>query len=256
MADYELIKVADDGGVVRVTMAREPLNILNIAMMEEICGALEALKGRTDLKVIVFDSEGKAFSAGVDVGEHTGDTTRKMIEVFHKMFRLLNEVGVTSVAVVDGNALGGGCELATFCDIVIASERSKFGQPEIKVGVLPPIACVAWPKIMGRKKALELILTGAVFGADEACRLGLVNTVVPGDNLKEESEKMIASLRALSAPVLKLTRRAANRNYENKFAKQLAKVEKLYLEELMSTADANEGLKAFLEKRQPEWKNK
>jgi cyclohexa-1,5-dienecarbonyl-CoA hydratase len=255
MQDFENISFAVSEGIARITLAREPLNILNIAMMEEICDALDALKSRTDLKVIIFDAEGKAFSAGVDVGEHTGDLVQKMIEVFHRMFRLLNEVGVTSVAVVDGKALGGGCELATFCDIVIASGRSKFGQPEIQVGVLPPIACVVWPKIMGRKKALELLLTGAVFGADEACRLGLVNKVVPPDNLKEESEKLIGALAALSAPVLKFTRRAANRDYEDQFSTQLKRVEEVYLEELMNTADANEGLKAFLEKRKPDWKN-
>ena len=255
MPDYEFIKVADEAGVARITLSREPLNILNIAMMEEICGALEALKERTDLKVIVFDAEGKAFSAGVDVAEHTGDLAAKMIEVFHRMFRLLNKVAVTSVAVVDGSALGGGCELATFCDIVIASERSKFGQPEIQVGVFAPIACVVWPKIMGRKKALELLLAGSVFGADEACRLGLVNSVVPAENLGEESEKLIGTLAKLSAPVLKYTRRAANRDFEDQFAKQLKKVEKLYIEELMNSADANEGLKAFIEKRKPVWKN-
>ena len=255
MAEYESVRVADEGGVARITLAREPLNILNIAMMEEICAALESLKGNSGLKVVVFDAVGKAFSAGVDVGEHMGDTAEKMIEVFHRMFRLLNDVGVTSVAVVDGNALGGGCELATFCDMVIASERSKFGQPEIQVGVFAPIACVLWPKIMGRKKALELLLTGAVFGAQEALRLGLVNTVVPGENLKEESDRLIASLTKLSAPVLKYTRRATNRDLESRFAKELEKVEKLYLGKLMKTADANEGLKAFLEKRKPEWKN-
>lgn len=256
MAEYEFIKAADADGVARITLCREPLNILNIAMMEEICAALESLKERSDLKVIVFDAEGKAFSAGVDVGEHTGDLAAKMIEVFHRMFHLLNEIGVPSVAVVSGNALGGGCELATFCDIVLASERSKFGQPEIQVGVFPPVACVVWPKIMGRKKALELILTGKVFGATEACTLGLANMVVPAETLKEESEKVIGALAGLSAPVLRHTRRAANRDYEDQFRKQLKRVEKLYLEELMKTEDANEGLGAFLEKRKPEWKNR
>ncbi len=255
MSEHQFIKVSDGAGVYRITLSREPLNILNIAMMEEICGVLEGLQERTDLKVVVFDAEGKAFSAGVDVSEHMGDMAEKMIDVFHRMFRLLNDAGVTSVAVVDGSALGGGCELATFCDIVIASDSSKFGQPEIQVGVLPPIACIVWPKIMGRKKALELLLGGAVFGADEACSLGLVNKVVPADAVREEADKLVGILSGLSAPVLKYTRRAANKDYEDQFGKQLKKVEKLYLEGLMKTADANEGLKAFLEKRKPEWKN-
>jgi len=255
MSKYQFINYSEDGGVARITLAREPLNILNIAMMEDINAALDELKGRTDIKVIVFDAEGKAFSAGVDVGEHMGDTASKMIEVFHGMFRRLNETGITSIAVVDGNALGGGCELATFCDIVIASDKSKFGQPEIQVGVYAPIACIIWPKIMGRKKALELLLSGKVFGADEACKLGLVNAVVPSEEIKEESGKLIGGLASLSAPVLKLTRRATNRDYEDQFSKQLKKVEKVYLNELMATADAHEGLNAFLEKRKPDWKN-
>jgi cyclohexa-1,5-dienecarbonyl-CoA hydratase len=108
---------------------------------------------------------------------------------------------------------------------------------------------------MGKKKALELLLTGAVFGAEEACRLGLVNTVVAPEQLKEESDKLIGALSKLSAPVLKYNRQAANRDYEDQFETQLKQVEKLYLDKLMKTADANEGLKAFLEKRKPEWKN-
>lgn len=256
MKEMKNISFAMSDGVARITLKRPPLNILNIEMMSEINSVLETLQSQPDLKAIVFFGEGKAFSAGVDVGEHTGDKTIVMIETFHRMFRLLEEIAVTSVAVVGGAALGGGCELATFCDIVIASENAKFGQPEIQVGVFPPIACAVFPKVIGRKKALELILTGDVVPAAEAQRLGLVNKVVPPEKLNEEAEMFLTKLKGLSASVLKLARAATAKDFSDLFEKQLKKIEKRYLEELMRTHDAEEGLKAFLEKRRPQWKNR
>jgi cyclohexa-1,5-dienecarbonyl-CoA hydratase len=255
MQEFKNISFAESEGIARITLRRPPLNILNIEMMGEINWALESLRGRDDVKAIAFFAEGKAFSAGVDVGEHTGDKVRDMIYVFHKMFRLLDEVGITSVAVVGGSALGGGCELATFCDIVIASENAKFGQPEIQVGVFPPVACAVFPKIIGRKKALELILTGDIISAQEALKIGLVNKVVAPEKLNEEAEAFLSKLKSLSALVLKLTRRAAVKDFSDLFKKQLEKIEEVYFEQLMQTHDAEEGLKAFLEKRKPQWKN-
>ena len=254
MQEFKNISFAESEGIARITLRRPPLNILNIEMMGEINRALESLRGRGDLKAIAFFAEGKAFSAGVDVSEHTGEKVRDMIYVFHKMFRLLDEAGVTSVAVVGGAALGGGCELATFCDIVIASENAKFGQPEIQVGVFPPVACAVFPKIMGRKKALELILTGDVISAEEAQKLGMVNKVVPPEKLNEEAEAFLSKLKSLSAPVLRLARLAAMRDL-SRLLNQLSEIEEIYLSRLMRTHDAEEGLKAFLEKRKPQWKN-
>lgn len=256
MQEFKNISFAESEGIVRITLRRPPLNILNIEMMGEINLALESLRGRGDLKAIAFFAEGKAFSAGVDVSEHIGTKVRDMIYVFHKMFRLLDEIGLTSVAVVGGSALGGGCELATFCDIVIASENAKFGQPEIQVGVFPPVACAVFPKIIGRKKALELILTGDVISAQEAQKLGLVNKVVPPEKLNEEAEALLTKLKSLSALVLRLTHRAVAKDFSDLFKKQLEKIEERYLGELMPTHDAEEGLKAFLEKRKPQWKNR
>jgi cyclohexa-1,5-dienecarbonyl-CoA hydratase len=255
MQEFKNISFAESEGIVRITLRRPPLNILNIEMMFEINCALESLRGKGDIKAIAFFAEGKAFSAGVDVSEHRGEKIRDMIYVFHKMFRLLDEVGITSVAVVGGSALGGGCELATFCDIVIASETAKFGQPEIQVGVFPPVACAVFPKIIGRKKALELLLTGDVISAQEALKIGLVNKVVPPEKLNEEAEALLTKLKSLSAPVLKFTRRAASRYFSRQFSEELDGIEEIYLNSLMKTHDAEEGLKAFLEKRKPQWKN-
>jgi len=240
-------------GIARITLNRPPLNILNIEMMKEINKALEGLQ-KEKLKLVVFAASGKAFSAGVDVAEHTAEKVKEMITVFHKIFRLLASLRCPTLAIVDGAALGGGCELATFCDFVLASKRANFGQPEIKVGVFPPIAAIIFPKLISQKKALELLLTGETIDAQEAWRLGLVNKVVPAEELDKEVDLFIQSLKEKSAAVLGLTKRAVLESLNLGFEAGLKKVEKLYLEELMGTEDAHEGLKAFLEKRAPQWK--
>ena len=159
---FERIKFDVSDGVARLTLNKPPLNVLDIAMMREISTALEGLSDDAGIKVLVFEAvEGsKAFSAGVDVSEHTADMVGEMIEAFHRIFRLLDTLDVPTLAVVGGAALGGGCELALFCDMVLASEKASFGQPEIQVGVFPPLAAVALPGIIGPKKAMELLLTG------------------------------------------------------------------------------------------------
>lgn len=141
---YEHIKLAVADGVATLTLCREPLNVLNIAMMKEMNQALDTLSP-AGLKVLLIQAEGKAFSAGVDVGEHLGDQVHDMIEVFHGIFRRMEKLGVVTVASVQGAALGGGCELAAYCDLVVASAKAKFGQPEILVGVFPPVAALVFP---------------------------------------------------------------------------------------------------------------
>ena len=148
---YQHIKSQFEDGLGTISLNRPPVNILNIAMMEEINRALQDfMKGQT--KLLVFRAEGKAFSAGVEVAEHIGGTAQKMMEVFHGMFRLMDKLAVPSIAVVNGIALGGGCEIVIYCDMAIASEKAKIGQPEIEVGVFPPIAALVMPRVMGRKK--------------------------------------------------------------------------------------------------------
>ncbi len=237
-----------------IILNREPLNVLNIAMMKEINQVLENWV-REKVKVIIFKALGKAFSAGVDVGEHLGDQAQEMIEVFHGMFRRLERLPAVSLAVVQGAALGGGCELALYCDLVVASEKARFGQPEIQVGVFPPIAALLFPRIMGRKKALELILTGDTLTAAQALSLGLINQVVPPETLEAESDKLCTKLLGLSRPVLALTKKAFYAGLAEDREAALQVIETIYLRELMKTHDAEEGLKAFLEKRQPMWRD-
>jgi cyclohexa-1,5-dienecarbonyl-CoA hydratase len=245
-------------GVARLTLNRPPLNVLDIAMMREISTALDGLDDDRSVKVLVLEAvEGsKAFSAGVDVSEHTADMVEKMIEVFHRIFRLLDGLEVPTIAVAGGAALGGGCELALFCDMVIASEKASFGQPEIQVGVFPPVAAAALPDIIGPKKAMEMVLIGDRIPAAEAERLGLVNKVVPPEELKAAADELVGRLAKLSGAVLRLTKRAVRLGSAGGFAEGLAAVEEVYLGPLMSTEDAHEGLAAFMEKRSPVWKDR
>jgi len=242
-------------GVATLTLNRPPLNVLNIEMMGEINSYLEELKKEKSLKLLVIQAMGKAFSAGVDVGEHMGDMAPKMIETFHKMFRLMDGLKVPSIAIVNGSALGGGCELALYCDMVIATEKAKFGQPEIQVGVFPPIAALIFPRIIGRKKAMELILSGETISSQEALTLGLVNKVVSEASFQEEVNGFIEKFKKLSGIVLRLAKEATLAGLNDDLEKGLKTIEKIYLEDLMKSHDAMEGLKAFLEKRKPTWKD-
>lgn len=256
--NYQHIKFQIDERVARITFAQPPVNIFNIAMMREINSALGLCSHERDLVAVVFAaaSDCRAFSAGVAVEEHVEETIFQMLDSFHAIFRNLELMARPTIAVVDGAALGGGCELVAACDLAIASERARFGQPEIKLGVFPPVAAVLLPHVIGDKRARELILTGELIEAAEAARLGLVNYVVPSNELEQKTSELLARLRNLSAAALELTKRAIDLGRGRSLDAALKEVENLYLDELMKTHDANEGVNAFIEKRKPEWKNR
>jgi len=157
---------------------------------------------------------------------------------------------------VNGLALGGGCELAMGCDMIIASEKAQFGQPEITVGAIPPVAVVLLPRLVGPARAFELIMTGYVMSAAEAKQIGLVNKVVPQEKLEEAAAELVAKLRDKSPAVLKLAHMSLRQVLDADFKKELEEVTRIYLDLLMRTEDAVEGLKAFIEKRKPQWKGK
>ena len=255
---YQHINLSIEERVGRIAFARPPLNVFNIAMMREIGSAISECVRERDLVAIVFEAakDARAFSAGVAIEEHVEDTIYQMLDSFHAIFRALEQASKPTLAVVDGAALGGGCELVAGCDIVIASERARFGQPEIKLGVFPPVAAVLLPRIIGDKRARELILTGELIDATEAARLGLVNYLVPSGQLAQKTGEILAKLRELSAPALEATRRAIDMARGLPFEEALSKVETLYLTELMKTDDAREGVLAFMEKRKPAWRNR
>jgi cyclohexa-1,5-dienecarbonyl-CoA hydratase len=252
---YQHIETAFKDGLGTITLNRPPVNILNIAMMEEINDLLAKWQGEKDLKLVLFNAKGKCFSAGVDVGEHMGDLAPKMIEGFHGIFRRMDTLGVPTVASVYGSCLGGGCELAIFCDLVLASQSAKFGQPEIQVGVFPPIAAQILPRIIGRKAAMDLIFSGRIISAEEALQMGLINKVVPNEELELATAEFARPYLKLSAEVLRKTKKAVMAGLMDDLEPSLKIIEDIYLKELMRTTDAHEGLKAFLEKRKPEWRN-
>jgi len=257
MSTYQNIRISVEDRVGRITFARPPLNVFNIEMMREIGKALGECAQR-DLVAVVFDADKncRAFSAGVAVEDHVQDAIFQMLDSFHSIFRLLEQLAKPSIALVDGAALGGGCELVAACDIVIASDRSRFGQPEIKLGVFPPVASVLLPRVIGEKRARELILTGEIIDSVEAARLGLCNHVVPGGHLEPKLLEVLAKLRELSGISLTFTKQSLDLGRGRSIDDALSEQENIYLHELMKTEDANEGVKAFLEKRKAVWRNR
>lgn len=256
VAAYRYLRMLEDGEVARITLARPPLNILTIEMMEELGRALRSVAEGPGVRALVLGAEGKAFSAGVAVEDHLGERVKPMLEAFHQIFRHLHSLDLPTVAVVQGPALGGGAELATFCDLVIASETATLGQPEIKVGVFPPIAALWYPRRVGEARALQLLLSGEVISAREAERIGLVDRVVPPEELEQAVAAALAKFTDGSAVVLRLIKRAVREGRGRDFEAALTALEGLYHTELMQTEDAEEGLRAFVEKRPPVWKHR
>jgi cyclohexa-1,5-dienecarbonyl-CoA hydratase len=246
-----------DGGAARIVINRPPLNVLNVETLEEMGKALKDV-GRDDtINVLVISGSGeKAFSAGVEIKDHLPDRIEETLESFHKIFYLLRDINKPTVAVVRGFAFGGGCELASACDIVLASDNSRFGQQEVKVGAIPTVATVLLPRIVGRKKALEMIFTGDTITAAEAKQIGLINEIYQADELEQAVNKLVEKFKQESPIVLRLIRNAIYQGLDKDFKEALDGVTSIYIDKLIKTEDAVEGLKAFLEKRKPAWKGK
>ena len=253
MGDYEFFELSVGDGIAEITLNHPPLNVLNNPMMAQLNAILDAVLPGEDLAAVVLRATGKAFCVGVDVGDHTADKVRGMIELFHGIFRKLASTDALTIAAVNGAALGGGCELACFCDIVLASDRAKLGQPEVQVGVFPPVAACTLPLQVGIRKAVELNAIGATLGADEAHRIGLVSHVYPAGEFDERVQAYLDDIRKLSRPVVRMAKKATVLVARRSIMAHLEQVEHLYLEELMKLSDAHEGIAAFIEKRPPAW---
>lgn len=253
--DTATIRVRTENRITWITLDRPPLNIMDIAMMRELDTVLKEVVKHTDF--LIFEGAGpKGFSAGAEVKDHTPDRVADMLHAFHAIFRQLARADCVTIASVHGACLGGGCELATFCNFVVATESAKFGQPEIKLGCFPPVALVTFPVLVGLRNSLDLILTGRTLSAAEAKQLGLISRVVPDDALAAGVEELLAELRKLSPAVIRLTRWGLLDRAGVDFEKHLRDAEELYLNELMKTEDAQEGIRAFLEKRAPVWQGR
>jgi cyclohexa-1,5-dienecarbonyl-CoA hydratase len=242
------VRLEMDGPVARLAWTRPPLNVFTIAMMEEAREAL-ARVASCGARAMIVSGEGKAFSAGVDVGEHLGETVKPMIRGFHALFRAIRALPCAVVAAVHGACLGGGAELLLACDAVVAGEDATIGFPEIGLGVFPPIACAVLHRAVGETHARRLILGGETVSGAEAARIGLATRAVPAASLAAAADAEAALFTRHSGAALRVTRRAFPEA-------DLERIEKIYLGELMRTADAGEGLKAFLEKRAPAWRHR
>ena len=254
-AHLETIQFRTKDRTTWITLNRHPLNVLDIEMLESLDAALECALPKSDF--VVFQGAGaKAFCAGADVADHTPERVEKMLRAFHAVFRRLATADCLTIAAVHGYCLGGGMELATFCDFVLATESAQFGQPEIKLACFPPVAMVMLPRRIGMQAAADLILTGRQIGAAEAHRLGLVTRVVAAHELPRAVDSVLEQLRVLSPSVLHLTRKTLARLHAADFLKRLEEAERVYLSELMQTNDTQEGIRAFLEKRKPVWKGR
>jgi cyclohexa-1,5-dienecarbonyl-CoA hydratase len=240
----------------RIALKNPPLNVIDVPMMEELAQALAEIEARSDVSIIVLSGEGSTFSAGVDVAAHTPDKVETMLLKFHAVIRALVASKKVTIAAVRGHCLGGGAEMAMVCDIVHTATSAQLGFPEIKLGCYPPVACTALAALVGQKQASELILTGRTITGAEAAEIGLATRAVPDEGLESAVDRTMQELLKLSPAALAVTKKAIYAWDSIHFDKGLARAEKIYLEELMKTADAQEGVRAFTEKRAPKWTGK
>ncbi|MBZ5650401.1 MAG: enoyl-CoA hydratase/isomerase family protein [Acidobacteriia bacterium] len=240
----------------RLTMHHPPLNVIDIAMMDELAQALTEIEARSDISTVVLSGAGKAFSVGVDVAAHTPDKVGSMLARFHAVIRALVSSRKVTIVAVHGHCLGGGAELAMVCDLVYTAETASWGYPEIKLGCYPPVAVTALAALVGQKHAADLILTGRSISGAEAARIGLANRAVADADVDTAVQEVIQQLSQLSPAALAITKKANYAWDSMHFDKGLARAEKIYFDELMKTEDAHEGINAFLEKRRPSWKGK
>lgn len=257
MPNFKNIEAWNADGAAWIRICRPPMNVLDIPTIQELNSALRTVKANEHaVRALVITGKGdKAFSAGVDVSDHSPGNVNTMLEIFHEFFLCLDALDIPCIAAVKGAALGGGCEVALCCDLVVAADNAKLGQPEVKVGVFATLATVILPRLIPSKRAFELLVSGDLISAKEAHALGIVNSVVPLGSFDEGLQGFLRRVTGLSSPVLRTMKRALRKSRELPLHEGVKEVEHVYLNELMRTKDAQEGLRAFLEKRAPVWAN-
>lgn len=242
--------------VAGIVLNRPPLNIINIEMMDEIRDAWDEVSALEAQVVVISGSGEQAFSAGVDVADHAPDKADAMLKKFHRVIRTVWESDCITIAAIHGRTLGGGFELAMVCDLVVATEDAEIGLPEISLACYPPVGAAYLPRVIARQRASEMVLLGDPISAADAEQLGLVNTVVPREDLNTAVDDYVDRLLAKSAVALRFAKRALREGWGHSFEKAIEENENLYLKELLNAEDAREGVRAFLEKRPPSWENR
>ncbi len=257
--EFKFIRWDDSGVVAHLTLNRPKQNIMNIDMLREITRAIESLSAREDVRLILLDAAPECegyFSMGVGAEGYTQQMVFQMMDAFHSVFRVMLDLSKPVLAVVEGVASGAGAELAAFCDLVVATENAQFRQPEIKLGVFPPMGAVVYPRVIGPRRAMELLLTGDPINAFQAREMGLVNRVVPREKLKETVDALVKRISEQSGPVLTLLKRVVFEGTWRPFEEALKRAQDIYLNQLFDLQDSQEGLRALIEKRKPVWKNR
>ncbi len=244
------------GPLARITFTHPPLNVIDFQMMDELLAALQQLEQRQEVSTVILTGGERGFSAGVDVAVHMPEQIQTMFQKFHGLILALTKFPKITIAEVHGVCLGGGAELAMVCDMCFTTEKAKCGFPEITLGCYPPVACTVLAALVGQKRAADLIFTGRIFNGKEAAQWGLANEAHPEVELQEVIKSTLDHLFKLSPAALAHAKKAFYAWDSIHLDKGLGRAEKIYLEELMQTEDAKEGIQAWLEKRSPEWKGK
>ena len=256
LEEFQFVKVKIDGEVARLTLDRPEHNLLNERMLSELSAGINVLGERSTIKLIVLDSAAKAFCGGIELGEYTQRRVFQLLDAFHGAFSAMLDTSKPVLVVVNGPAFGGGAELAALGDLVIATPKARFAQPEIRLGVFPPLAAAILPYILGPKQAMELVLTGEAMSAERAHHLGLVNWLVSEEELPKKVEDVMARVTAQSGPVLTMAKKAILGSLGLSLREGVRASMKVFLNELADLEDSQEGLRALVEKRAPKWKNR
>jgi cyclohexa-1,5-dienecarbonyl-CoA hydratase len=256
MAEEKTVRLEIADQVARITFDRPRHNVFNIDMIEAFNAILSELVEDKEIKCVAIFGAGPSWCAGVDVGDHKPDMVDRMITTFNRSFEIIDTIEVPLIAAVHGACVGGGMEYAIACDVVIASEKAVFGQPEVRLGFLPPYAAIRLPELIGPAKAIEVCTSGRVYPAAEARAMGFVSTVTAADAFEKTVEKRIGELKVSSPLILRLNKRAVKQHYRMPLAQALPSVGDLFLNKLMKTGDTAEGIASFYEKRKPQWKNR
>jgi cyclohexa-1,5-dienecarbonyl-CoA hydratase len=254
--EFQYVHFGIDAGVARMTLNRPEHNLLNEAMLRELADGIVHAGDHGDVKLIVLDSALKVFCGGIDIGEYTSQRVFQMLDAFHAVFSAMLDVGKPVVCVVNGPAIGGGAELAAFGDLIIATPKARFAQPEISIGIFPPLASTILPYLVGPKVALELVLTGEPVTAERALELGMVNRLVPEAQLEQTVADLVSRINAHSGPVLMMAKKAILGGMGLSLRDGLKQSMNIFLNELYRLDDSQEGLRALQEKRKPNWKNR
>lgn len=248
------VAVEQNRRALSITWDRPPLNVLDIALLRELDQALINCAADSSVDVVLLQGAGdRAFSAGVDIKDHTSAKVPEMLDVMHGVIRKLLALPQATIALVRGVCLGGGCELASSCDFIVAAEESTFATPEILVGCYPPVALARFSQLIGYHRAAEMILTGRRFSAREAQAMGLINRVFAANELDDGVQALLDELLGKSGAVLRLTLKGLRELSLPGFDAALKRSEDIYCRDLLKTHDVEEGVKAFLEKRPAKW---